>query len=104
MTASMQGGWCVVGPGRLAEIVARIAGERRPERLGPAVLDAALAATGARGGRVAAGGPPERQDGLRQGQGEGQHQGVVAELDDHRGAPSPVPADVAAAAPAPSFQ
>lgn len=52
----MQGGWCVVGPGRLAEIVARLAGERRPERLGPVVLDAALAVTGARGGRVAAGG------------------------------------------------
>jgi diguanylate cyclase (GGDEF)-like protein len=52
----MQGGWCVVGPGRLAEIVARMAGERRPERLGAAVLDAALAVTGARGGRVAAAG------------------------------------------------
>ncbi len=46
----------MVGPGRLAEIVARMAAERRPERLGPAVLDAALAVTGARGGRVAAAG------------------------------------------------
>src|SRR5262245_50035370 len=55
-SAGMQGGWCVVGPGRLAEIVARMAAERRPERLGPAVLDAALAVTGARGGRVAAAG------------------------------------------------
>ncbi|HTI34972.1 MAG TPA: diguanylate cyclase, partial [Miltoncostaea sp.] len=73
MSAGTQGGWCVVGPGRLAEIVARMAAERRPERLGRAVLDAALAVTGARGGRVAAGGrevasegtPPAAGDRIR---------------------------------------
>lgn len=57
MSARKRGGWSVVGPGRLAEIVARLAGERRPEHVGPAALDAALAVTGARGGRVTAQGP-----------------------------------------------
>jgi diguanylate cyclase (GGDEF)-like protein len=66
----MQGGWSAVGPGRLAEIVARMAGERRPERLGPAVLDAALAVTGARGGRVAAGGRDVAREGDPAGAGD----------------------------------
>jgi len=66
----MQGGWCVVGPGRLAEIVARMAGERRPERLGAAVLDAALAVTGARGGRVAAAGRTVAAEGDPSGAGD----------------------------------
>ena len=39
--------------------------------------------------RVAAMGAPERQHRLDQGQPEGQDQGVVTELDDHCGLPSP---------------
>jgi diguanylate cyclase (GGDEF)-like protein len=40
------------GPERLAEVIDRIARERRPERLALTALDAAIAVTGARGGRV----------------------------------------------------
>ena len=42
----------MVSPGRLAEIIERMSAERRPDRLAPSVLAAALAATGARGGRL----------------------------------------------------
>ncbi|MEQ8834338.1 MAG: diguanylate cyclase [Miltoncostaeaceae bacterium] len=40
------------GPERLAEVVERIARERRPERLGQVLLDGAMAVTGARAGWV----------------------------------------------------
>ncbi len=52
MSAWRRGSWSVVSPARLAEIIERMAAERRPERVVPAALDAALAATGARGGRI----------------------------------------------------
>ncbi len=52
MTARKRNGWSVVSPGRLAEIIERMSAERRPDRLAPSVLAAALAATGARGGRL----------------------------------------------------
>ena len=52
MTARKRSGWSVVSPGRLAEIIERMSAERRPDRLAPSVLAAALAATGARGGRL----------------------------------------------------
>ena len=42
----------MVSPGRLAEIIERMSRERRPERVAPSGLAAALAATGARGGRL----------------------------------------------------
>jgi diguanylate cyclase (GGDEF)-like protein len=54
LSAWRRGPWSVVSPARLAEIVERMAAERRPERVVPATLDAALSATGARGGRVLA--------------------------------------------------
>ncbi|MGD9570863.1 MAG: HD domain-containing phosphohydrolase [Thermoleophilia bacterium] len=54
MSAWRRGSWSVVSPARLAEIIERMAGERRPERVVPAALDAALAATGGRGGRIVA--------------------------------------------------
>ncbi len=52
MSARKRSGWSVVSPGRLAEIVERMSRERRPERVAPSGLAAALAATGARGGRL----------------------------------------------------
>jgi diguanylate cyclase (GGDEF)-like protein len=52
VTARKRSGWSVVSPGRLAEIIERMSAERRPDRVAPSVLAAALAATGARGGRL----------------------------------------------------
>jgi len=52
VSAWKRSSWSVVSPARLAEIIERMAAERRPERVAPAALDAALAATGARGGRI----------------------------------------------------
>ena len=52
MTARRRDGWSGVSLQRLAEIVDRLASERRPDRLAAAALDAALAATGARAGRL----------------------------------------------------
>lgn len=52
MSARKRSGWSVVSPGRLAEIIERMSAERRPERVPPSALAAALAATGARGGRL----------------------------------------------------
>ncbi|MBJ7455851.1 MAG: hypothetical protein JHC74_07320, partial [Thermoleophilia bacterium] len=52
MSARKRSGWSVVSPGRLAEIIERMSRERRPERVAPSGLAAALAATGARGGRL----------------------------------------------------
>lgn len=52
VTARKRSGWSVVSPGRLAEIIERMSAERRPDRLASSVLAAALAATGARGGRL----------------------------------------------------
>lgn len=54
MPAWKRSSWSVVSPARLAEIIERMSAERRPERVAPAALDAALAATGARGGRIVA--------------------------------------------------
>jgi len=42
----------VVSLARLAQIVERLAAERRPDRIAAAALDSALSATGARGGRL----------------------------------------------------
>ncbi len=52
MSARKRSGWSVVSPGRLAEIIERMSRERRPDRVAPSALAAALAATGARGGRL----------------------------------------------------
>lgn len=52
MSARRRDGWSVVSPERLAEIVDRLASAREPDRLASAALDAALAATGARAGRL----------------------------------------------------
>lgn len=52
MSARKRSGWSVVSPGRLAEIIERMSRERRPDRVAPSSLAAALAATGARGGRL----------------------------------------------------
>lgn len=52
MSARKRSGWSVVSPGRLAEIIERMSAERRPDRMAPSALAAALAATGARGGRL----------------------------------------------------
>lgn len=52
MSARKRSGWSVVSPGRLAEIIERMSAERRPDRVAPSALAAALAATGARGGRL----------------------------------------------------
>ena len=52
MSARKRSEWSVVSPGRLAEIIERMSAERRPDRVAPSALAAALAATGARGGRL----------------------------------------------------
>jgi diguanylate cyclase (GGDEF)-like protein len=54
--ASGREGWSALSLERLVQILDRLAGEGRLDRLAPAALDAALAVTGARAGRVT--GPP----------------------------------------------
>ncbi len=76
MSAWKRSSWSVISPARLAEIVERMAAERRPERVAPAALEAALAATGARGGRIVG---PTGAILAREGEGD-DHDVVSADL------------------------
>jgi diguanylate cyclase (GGDEF)-like protein len=62
LSARKRSEWSVVSPGRLAEIIERMSAERRPERMAPSALAAALAATGARGGRLVGPTPSGRRE------------------------------------------
>lgn len=80
MSARKRSGWSVVSPGRLAEIIERMSAERRSDRVAPSALAAALAATGARGGRLV-GPTPSGRRGLLATDGEESGGGLVIGVD-----------------------
>ncbi|MGD9694460.1 MAG: HD domain-containing phosphohydrolase [Thermoleophilia bacterium] len=69
----------MAGPERVAEIIDRLGAERRPERLAAAALDAALAVTGARAGRLWGPAAPGRRGLLAEEGRPGTGEAIVVE-------------------------